>query len=85
MIGSGVVDSTFDGGHTWHQLSTSLSMAGAWKMSIVRFEGGTGVRPYEPVLHIVEHHTVNPSVTWSATYITEDLGHSWIRLSELRR
>lgn len=83
LVGSGVIDTTFDGGHTWRQLSTSLSMAGAWKMSIVRFEGGTGVKPYEPVMHVVEHHTVNPPETWSATYISSDRGHTWDRMSEL--
>ncbi|MFI5034619.1 MAG: hypothetical protein ACHQFZ_00235 [Acidimicrobiales bacterium] len=85
MTGVGVIDTTFDGGRTWHQLATSLSMAGAWRMSIVRFEGGTGARPYEPVLHIVENDTGRPLAHWSATYITLNRGRSWIRLSELQR
>lgn len=82
MWGTGVIDTTFDGGRAWRQLATPLSMAGAWKMRVVRYEGGTGVIPYELVMHVVFSPTWASHRADSATYITRDRGQSWVRLSQ---
>jgi hypothetical protein len=85
MTGAGVTDTTFDGGRTWFQFATSLSMVGAWKMSIVRYEGGTGAKPYELVMHIIDTANGGTLRSGSATYITLNEGRTWVRLSELVR